>query len=164
MNFWLVLFSVHILFTRKLSYQFFRSCSNLGSFNILKITDLSSKVITVFAFNTPDVLKWSNTNACQAVSNIEVPVNVFRFVFIVCDDDFPQEQFLITTPSVNDQSPCETFYLKQVKLNILLKWLQGSNLSQTFSLFWNRNHWWPWLATGTRLHIFLLSRKWKFFI
>lgn len=52
---------------------------------------------------------------------IEVPVNVFRFVFIVCDDDFPQEQFLITTPSVNDQSPCETFYLKQVKLNILLK-------------------------------------------
>ena len=69
---------------------------------------------------------------------IEVPVNVFRFVFIVCDDDFPQEQFLITTPSVNDQSPCETFYLKQVKLNILLKWLQGSNLSQTFSLFWNR--------------------------
>ena len=69
---------------------------------------------------------------------IEVPVNVFPFVFIVCDDDFPQEQFLITTPSVNDQSPCETFYLKQVKLNILLKWLQGSNLSQTFSLFWNR--------------------------
>ena len=52
---------------------------------------------------------------------IEVPVNVFRFVFIVYDDDFPQEQFLITTPSVNDQSPWETFYLKQVKLNLLLK-------------------------------------------
>ena len=47
---------------------------------------------------------------------IEVPVNVFRFVFIVYDDDFPQEQFLI-----NDQSPCETFYLKQVNLNLLLK-------------------------------------------
>ena len=48
---------MHVLFSRKLSYQLFRSCSNLGSFNILKITDLSSKVITVFAFDTPDVLK-----------------------------------------------------------------------------------------------------------
>lgn len=156
---------MHVLFSRKLSYQFFRSCSNLGSFNILKITDLSSKVITVFAFNTPDVLKWSNTNACQAVSNRSTG-QCFSFRFYRLWWRFPPRTIL-NNHSISERSESLWNFLPEAgktKPTFETEMTPGFNLSQTFILFWNRNHWWPWLATGTRLHIFRLSKKWKFFI